>query len=448
MKIRGFELQRATMGAGVALALLVGCGAEEPAPVGAPAELGLESTAPSREAAPRALSPDTRFMLRTPDADAVSQFASLVKSHDFADAARLGAMETTPQAVWFTSGSPKEVEAAVRKTMRQADAEHRVPVLVAYDVPFRDCAQYSAGGATDTAAYEAWIDGFARGLGKSKAVVILEPDSLGIIPYNTTIYGAADWCQPTVTNPDGTTSPAPGATPAERYAQLNYAVDSIEGKAPRTLVYLDGTHSAWLGVGEAAYRLFTAGVQRSQGFFVNVSNYQTTSDNTQFGTWVSDCITAATAGASWAAGHFDWCPSQYDPSNNYALNYSPDYAATVTASLVNMMGGAAATTHFLVDTSRNGQGPWTPTASYPDPQNWCNPPGRGLGLPPTASTGVALLDAYLWVKTPGESDGSCNRGVTGVTTDPEWGGIVDPAAGAWFPQQALQLASLAVPPLF
>jgi endoglucanase len=29
--------------------------------------------------------------------------------------------------------------------------------------------------------------------------------------------------------------------------------------------------------------------------------------------------------------------------------------------------------------------------------------------------------------------------------DPEWG-IVDPAAGDWFPQQALELARLAQPP--
>ena len=41
------------------------------------------------------------------------------------------------------------------------------------------------------------------------------------------------------------------------------------------------------------------------------------------------------------------------------MNYSPAYAATVTASLVNMMGGATATTRFVIDTSRNGQGPWT-----------------------------------------------------------------------------------------
>jgi endoglucanase len=107
----------------------------------------------------------------------------------------------------------------------------------------------------------------------------------------------------------------------------------------------------------------------------------------------------------------------------------------------------AGLTHFVIDTSRNGQGPWTASdGEYTgDAQTWCNPPGRGLGLRPTVRTGSSLLDAYLWIKPPGESDGSCTRS-TGGTMDPEWG-IVDPAAGAWFPAQALELAQLANPPL-
>jgi endoglucanase len=98
--------------------------------------------------------------------------------------------------------------------------------------------------------------------------------------------------------------------------------------------------------------------------------------------------------------------------------------------------------------------------------NWCNPPGSGLGPRPTTDTGVPLLDAYLWVKTPGQSDGQCDAagGVRAwdysVYTQPGWPadaagqslfdplwGIDDPTAGAWFPQQALQLAQLASPAL-
>ncbi len=140
-----------------------------------------------------------------------------------------------------------------------------------------------------------------------------------------------------------------------------------------------------------------------------------------------------------------------------------------------MMGGALATTHFIIDTSRNGHGPLNtaPYAAAPYNQpanvlgalasgNWCNPPGAGLGLRPSANTGIALLDAYLWVKVRGighcDSAGGARAwdyflynpwnltSATQNTFDPLWG-IVDPAAGAWFPAQALQLAENANPPL-
>lgn len=51
--------------------------------------------------------------------------------------------------------------------------------------------------------------------------------------------------------------------------------------------------------------------------------------------------------------------------------------------------------HYVVDTSRNGAGP-APDAA----QNWCNPAGRALGIPPTTATAGAHADAYLWVKRP------------------------------------------------
>jgi endoglucanase len=413
---------------------------------------------PSRE-----LDASTRFYTPPPPLGATKQVLELLRRGKLRDAARITGMVTTPQAVWFTDGSPEEVKARVEQTMKRAARERRVPVLVAYNLPYRDCAQYSAGGATDTAAYQAWIDAFAAGIGRGKAVVILEPDSLGIIPYNTTIYGAEEWCKPTVTDAEGNTVPAPGANPEERYAQLKYGVSSILTQAPSASVHLDGTHSAWLGVGEAAYRLYRAGfeggVQQVQGFFLNVSNYQLTSELEQFGTWVSMCLAAGTPGvgpdwmrdATTGAPHFDWCPSQYDPATNYStVNFTPEFAAGVTAGLEGLLGGASPQVHFVLDTSRNGQGAWQPApeTSYPDPQNWCNPPGRGVGLRPTLNTGSDLADAYLWIKIPGESDGSCNRGIVDSTIDPEWGGIVDPAAGQWFPAQALELARLANPAFF
>jgi endoglucanase len=148
---------------------------------------------------------------------------------------------------------------------------------------------------------------------------------------------------------------------------------------------------------------------------------------------------------------FAWCPGQYDPATNYTtVNYTPEFVAGITAGIEGLMAGASAEVKFVLDTGRNGQGAWQPDpeASYPDAQTWCNAPRRGVGLRPTAETENPLLAAHLWIKVPGESDGSCNRGIAGSTVDPEWGGIVDPAAGEWFPAQALELARLATPALF
>ena len=95
----------------------------------------------------------------------------------------------------------------------------------------------------------------------------------------------------------------------------------------------------------------------------------------------------------------------------------------------------------MLDTSRNGQGPWTPTATYPDPQTWCNPPARGVGLRPTATTNAPLADAELWIKIPGESDGSCNRGIADATTDRVLGvHIVGAAAGDLIAEAAVAMA--------
>ena len=82
-------------------------------------------------------------------------------------------------APWFAHGTPEMVEAKVREIVDRAMAVGQVPVLVAYNIPFRDCALYSADGASDGAAYLAWVKGFAAGIGERKAIVILEPEPAG-----------------------------------------------------------------------------------------------------------------------------------------------------------------------------------------------------------------------------------------------------------------------------
>src|SRR5262249_37615566 len=80
-------------------------------------------------------------------------------------------------------------------------------------------------------------------------------------------------------------------------------------------------------------------------------------------------------------------------------------------------------THFVVDTSRNGRGPLDVSIYAAPPYNqpperrpklregsWCTPPNVGTGARPTARTGVPLADAFLWIRPPGISDGSCDSG--------------------------------------
>jgi endoglucanase len=388
--------------------------------------------------------PATRLFTPPPDDGAVQQIKQLVKTRQWADAAALTKMAATPQAVWFTSGTPKEVKKSVQKTMLQARITHSIPVLVAYNLPFRDCAQYSAGGAADTASYLAWIDAFAAGVGDGQAIVLLEPDGLGIIPWYTSNQGAQEWCQPAELNP--------ATAASDRFTQVNGAVDRLTA-LPNTSVYLDGTHSGWLGVGDISDRLHKAGVEKADGFFLNVSNYETSERQVKFASWISQCLWYGTntAEGGWRVGHFDYCASQYypaDPADFSTWTKTDDWYATNVTNAAGAPSGPDVLKHAVIDTSRNGQGPWTAPAGSPagDPQVWCNPPGRGLGLKPTLTTGSPYVDAYLWVKIPGESDGECTRWDPAGGIDPVRG-YADPAAGAWFPEMALELVHNANPGL-
>jgi endoglucanase len=423
--------------------------------VAAVALAGAAALPSSAQAGTAGLGAGTRFFVPAPSDGAPQQILQLLKADDRKDAALIVEMELMPRAVWFTGGTPARVTQQVQQTMVEAAAERAVPVLVADDIPGGNCDP--SGGALDQASYEAWISGFAQGIGNGKAVVILEPDALGNLPSNC-----------------GLSSSVYPFTDSERYAELQYAVGALE-QDPGVSVYLDGSNSAGQSVGTIAQRLLIAEVQDAQGFFLNVSNYQPTPELVDYGTWISDCIAIVTDPSNAFYNNPGACASQYYPAN------PSDFSTwgLTTAWYAQNMGNAVATSHFVIDTGRNGDGPNSmqgyASAPYDQPAsvistlasgNWCNPPGSGLGLRPTATTGVPLLDAYLWVQTPGQSDGQCDA-AEGVrawdytaysqpgwpTTaaaqalfDPLWG-IDDPAAGAWFSHEALQLAQLADPAL-
>lgn len=173
-----------------------------------------------------------------------------------------------------------------------------------------------------------------------------------------------------VLEPDAVAHMVDGCTPAEyqgeREQLLSEAVVRLKQQSG-TKVYLDAGNPSWIqDPWKLVEPLKRAGVEEADGFSLNVSNFQT------------DAVT-----------------------KKYGVHLSRD------------LGGK----HFVVDTSRNGNGPLTGA--------WCNPPGRGLGTRPTTDTGEQALDAYLWIKRPGASDGTCEGG---------------PDAGQWWPEYALELA--------
>jgi endoglucanase len=151
---------------------------------------------------------------------------------------------------------------------------------------------------------------------------------------------------------------------ANRLSLIKQAVEIFRAASVPT--YLDGGDSNWNKPAVQASMLNQAGIADARGFFTNVSNY-------------------------------------------YGVDPERAYADQVSA----LTGGS----HYVIDVSRNGQG-WKGT--------WCNAPGAGLGQAPHVTAGTSKLDALLWVKTPGASDGTCNGG---------------PAAGSWYASYAVALVA-------
>lgn len=164
----------------------------------------------------------------------------------------------------------------------------------------------------------------------------------------------------------------PASHDTARYEMLSFAIEALR-RRPNTTVYLDAGNPGWVhNLRDLARALRRSGIAHAQGFALNVSNF-------------------------------------------YGVPRVLDYGRRLSA----LLGGK----HFVIDTSRNGNGPDTSKADVPD---WCNPPGRALGPNPTTHTGIGRVDAFLWVKQPGSSDGSCRPG--------------EPRAGQWWPNYALELA--------
>ena len=76
--------------------------------------------------------------------------------------------------------------------------------------------------------------------------------------------------------------------------------------------------------------------------------------------------------------------------------------SSAALSISRRLGGGV---HFDVSTGGNGRGPkLNPHPTTQGVEDLCNPPGRGLG-PYTTQTGFYHDDGFIWIGTPGKSDG-------------------------------------------
>lgn len=267
-------------------------------------------------------------------------------------AAAEGAVEaitSQPVATWLAGQTDNPYPEAERVTTA-AQFAGALPVLVAYHRPGRDCDSYSAGGSADDESYLAWVGQLAAGIGDRPAVVVLEPDAVA-----QSVSGAC-----------GSPEQAPAV-----FATLSRAVDVLKAQ-PGVRVFVDAGHAGWMeDLPALAEALRASGVERADGFSLNVANFQATPDSVAYGERLS-----------------------------------------------GLLGEA----QFVVDVSRNGRGA---PAGAGGVDAWCNVPSAALGEDPRIGDDRTLAVAFLWIKEPGASDGSCRPG--------------EPPAGEFWPDYAQRL---------
>jgi endoglucanase len=162
---------------------------------------------------------------------------------------------SVPQGRWFTTTNTSTVRAQVSSYVGAAAAAGKIPIMVVYNIPNRDCSGASTGGAPNHTAYRQWIDEVAAGLQGRPAAIILEPD---VLPIMTSCQSAAQQ--------------------TETKASMAYAGKKLKAGSAQAKVYFDAGHSGWLSAAEAASRLNAADIANSaDGISLNVSNYRYTS---------------------------------------------------------------------------------------------------------------------------------------------------------------------------
>ncbi|MFJ8790362.1 glycoside hydrolase family 6 protein [Streptomyces sp. NPDC102462] len=354
--------------------------------------------------------------------------------------------------------------------LAQKGSGEEVVQLVVYDLPGRDCAALASNGElgpTEIDKYKTqFIDPIAAILADPKyaslrIVTTIEIDSLPNLVTNTGSRATA--------TPQCDTMLANG-----NYVKgVGYALAKL-GAIPNVYNYLDAGHHGWIGWDDnfaPSATLFKqaatsegATVDDVAGFITNTANYSALKENNFT---INDTVNGTSVRQSkWV----DW--------NRYVDELS--FAQAFRNQLVSV--GFNSNIGMLIDTSRNGWGgtarPTGPGAqtsvdTYIDGGrydrrihvgNWCNQSGAGLGERPQASP-ASGIDAYVWMKPPGESDGSssaipndegkgfdrmCDPTYTGnARNGNSMSGALPnaPLSGHWFSAQFQQLMQNAYPPL-
>jgi cellulose 1,4-beta-cellobiosidase len=335
--------------------------------------------------------------------------ATAKKHPDEAETIRKAA--TYPTGVWLSDIKAVEnLKGWLDQAKQQQDAsgEKTMSVIVVYNLPNRDCSAESSAGELKVeengeARYRTeFIDPIAaqfKAHADQPIAVILEPDSLGNMATNMAIPK----CQE--------------AKSVYRNG-IVYAIKSFH--LPNVSVYLDAAHAGWLGWDDNRAKIAkvfktvlndAGGPEMIRGFALNTSNYTHLSNR-------DGAVLEPT----------NPCPNE--------MTYAQLLRQTLAMYGFKDHG-------FIIDTSRNGKGgirkQWG---------NWCNIHGAGLGERPRAEPAPGI-DAYWWVKPPGESDGSSDP--NGPRFDPMCGSADAaknaPQAGKWFESYFMDLVHNANPPL-
>jgi cellulose 1,4-beta-cellobiosidase len=345
--------------------------------------------------------------------------------------------------------------------------------FVVYDLPGRDCAALASNGElgpTEIGRYQTeYIDPIAAILADPayrslRIVAIIEIDSLPNLVTNVSGNTAKTMCQTMQQNGNYVTG-------------IRYALSKFHA-IPNVYNYVDAAHHGWLGwdsnFGPAA-DLFastaagaTGGCNTVDGFIANTANYSALTEP-------NFTINSSFNGVS--VRQSKWVDfNQYVDELTYTQAFRNALASRCFGQNTFPIG-------MLIDTSRNGWGgagrPTGPPSNATNIDewvngarvdrrihagNWCNQSGAGLGERPrpTPATGI---DAYVWVKPPGESDGAsqpvdntegkgfdqmCDPNYTGnvLNGNNRTGALPNaPLSGHWFPAQFQELMQNAFPPL-